>query len=330
MSRVIVKNTFLEFETPDADSEGTGSSIRRSASDSELLREESGSKDLQELAELSSGSTVRLHPRETAQSSGVQHLFSSSSQSPSSSSRHSMHQSPDKAANSGTGQSDCSSSSSRQIPWDSLQDEGHTGAVSGAADMDDPQMLFLINGLHMELNESMEVLESLAERGILHLIPRDENGLMTSEGSIAHFQGATVEQCNPCVFWFKGRCGKGISCPYCHFRHIGQKPKRLRESKYTREKKQHEERLQNELSDSKNSDDGAVHISKPTQNQGDDACEGEPRPPRPFKEKKRAPYTAQAPPCPVPGAPARPKIAPAASSGEGQSTTRSKSSRVKL
>jgi len=41
--------------------------------------------------------------------------------------------------------------------------------------------------------------------------------------------------CSPCVFWFKAQCTKANKCLYCHLPHTGQKNKRVRPSKKTRE-----------------------------------------------------------------------------------------------
>lgn len=65
---------------------------------------------------------------------------------------------------------------------------------------------------------------------LLRQVPRDTSGKITSIGSIRH---GTAE-CLPCLFWFKGTCAKGVRCTYCHFRHKGQKKKRIRPSKSTR------------------------------------------------------------------------------------------------
>jgi len=65
---------------------------------------------------------------------------------------------------------------------------------------------------------------------LLEQVPYNDEGERTSLGSLQH-----PETCSPCLFWFKGKCGKGIHCDYCHFRHPGQKNKRIRPSKNTRQ-----------------------------------------------------------------------------------------------
>uniref|UniRef100_A0A7S2QN32 C3H1-type domain-containing protein n=1 Tax=Zooxanthella nutricula TaxID=1333877 RepID=A0A7S2QN32_9DINO len=67
---------------------------------------------------------------------------------------------------------------------------------------------------------------------LLTSVPYNEDGLMTSVGSIDHFSG----RCRPCAYWFKGVCGRGIACQRCHFVHQGQKGKRLRPSKQMRDR----------------------------------------------------------------------------------------------
>ncbi|CAJ1404440.1 unnamed protein product [Effrenium voratum] len=69
------------------------------------------------------------------------------------------------------------------------------------------------------------------EEAILAQIPVNDEGERASLGSRLH-----PDSCNPCIFWFKDKalCNKGIMCDFCHFRHPGQKNKRIRPSKNTR------------------------------------------------------------------------------------------------
>eukprot|EP00930_Biecheleria_cincta_P053387 TRINITY_DN3884_c0_g1_i5.p1 TRINITY_DN3884_c0_g1~~TRINITY_DN3884_c0_g1_i5.p1 ORF type:complete len:368 (-),score=47.39 TRINITY_DN3884_c0_g1_i5:46-1149(-) len=60
-------------------------------------------------------------------------------------------------------------------------------------------------------------------------IPLNNEGEPTSRGSRNH-----PDSCSPCIFWFRGLCGKGTECDYCHMKHPGQKNKRIRPSKSTR------------------------------------------------------------------------------------------------
>jgi hypothetical protein len=99
----------------------------------------------------------------------------------------------------------------------------------------------LVQAIYDELEGQMpmEKLQELSDEGQLHLIPRDENGALTSLGAIKHESG----ECFSCAYWFKGLCKYGISCNYCHMVHPGQRGKRLRPSRQTRMRmKKHEAR----------------------------------------------------------------------------------------
>jgi hypothetical protein len=61
-------------------------------------------------------------------------------------------------------------------------------------------------------------------------MPRNDRGEVASIGSLKHAEGG----CSPCLFWFRKSCAKGVHCDYCHFRHKGQRNKRIRPSKKTR------------------------------------------------------------------------------------------------
>jgi len=84
-------------------------------------------------------------------------------------------------------------------------------------------------------------LEVLFAKGILLNIPRDDDGELTTVGSIAHPQ-----QCNACVFWYNGACNKGLVCEFCHLLHSGQKKKRIRMSKRGRLAKKAQEEAEAE------------------------------------------------------------------------------------
>lgn len=60
--------------------------------------------------------------------------------------------------------------------------------------------------------------------------PGDDESEIASLGSAKHSTG----ECSPCIFWFKHQCAKGAQCRYCHLAHKGQKNKRIRPSKRTR------------------------------------------------------------------------------------------------
>eukprot|EP00930_Biecheleria_cincta_P010865 TRINITY_DN113230_c0_g1_i1.p2 TRINITY_DN113230_c0_g1~~TRINITY_DN113230_c0_g1_i1.p2 ORF type:complete len:134 (+),score=29.54 TRINITY_DN113230_c0_g1_i1:53-403(+) len=77
----------------------------------------------------------------------------------------------------------------------------------------------------------LQTLMELDESGILGQIPRNDEGKISSIGSMQdHFAGA----CSPCIFWFRGECSKNILCRWCHFRHEGQKSKRYKPNKRMR------------------------------------------------------------------------------------------------
>lgn len=64
----------------------------------------------------------------------------------------------------------------------------------------------------------------------LAMTQKNERGEYGSVGSQKHATG----ECSPCLFWFRQSCVKGVNCDYCHFRHKGQRNKRIRPSKKTR------------------------------------------------------------------------------------------------
>lgn len=61
--------------------------------------------------------------------------------------------------------------------------------------------------------------------------PASQTAYLPSVGSAGHAEG----NCAPCLFWLSQRCLKGRHCMYCHIVHKGQKKKRIRPSKRTRE-----------------------------------------------------------------------------------------------
>jgi len=88
----------------------------------------------------------------------------------------------------------------------------------------------LVEQLHRETGMDIHNLQTLDNQGLLAQIPRNEEGEICSIGSTKHDSG----ECSPCLFWFKKQCAKGLFCDYCHFRHKGQRMKRIRPSKKTR------------------------------------------------------------------------------------------------
>jgi len=92
--------------------------------------------------------------------------------------------------------------------------------------------------LQVSLGKTRTELEGMECAHLFGQIPRDEDGRLTSIGSISHEVGA----CHPCAFWFKGVCGNAALCRSCHYVHAGQRGRRLRRSKQAR--KRMKDRLQ--------------------------------------------------------------------------------------
>lgn len=89
----------------------------------------------------------------------------------------------------------------------------------------------LVKALHEETGMAAADLQKLENEGILQQLPRNDEGEITSFGSLKHSLGA----CAPCIFWFRGVCSKKLQCEYCHFRHPGQKAKRHKPNKRARQ-----------------------------------------------------------------------------------------------
>lgn len=94
----------------------------------------------------------------------------------------------------------------------------------------------LVWDLHEETGAAVMDLLELHEAGILEKIPRNDEGEISSVGSLMTHMNGT---CFPCVFWFRGICPKSVACSFCHFRHPGQKairnkPKSKRSGKQMR------------------------------------------------------------------------------------------------
>lgn len=111
-------------------------------------------------------------------------------------------------------------------------------------------------------NATREDIEDLDKEGLLEQIPKDEQGELTSIGSFKHEAGT----CAPCLFWFNSVCSKELRCQYCHFRHEGQKKKRIRPSKKTRLQMRAE--AENTITGCKSGNDcgsdDAVHVGEST------------------------------------------------------------------
>eukprot|EP00930_Biecheleria_cincta_P083006 TRINITY_DN72649_c0_g1_i1.p1 TRINITY_DN72649_c0_g1~~TRINITY_DN72649_c0_g1_i1.p1 ORF type:complete len:272 (-),score=32.65 TRINITY_DN72649_c0_g1_i1:249-1064(-) len=89
----------------------------------------------------------------------------------------------------------------------------------------------LVKALHEESGVAVEVIQKLEREGVLGQIPRNDEGEITSIGSLKHSLGT----CTPCIFWFRGNCRNSLSCMFCHLRHPGQKGKRHKPNKRARQ-----------------------------------------------------------------------------------------------
>eukprot|EP00930_Biecheleria_cincta_P101260 TRINITY_DN9288_c0_g1_i3.p1 TRINITY_DN9288_c0_g1~~TRINITY_DN9288_c0_g1_i3.p1 ORF type:complete len:285 (-),score=46.22 TRINITY_DN9288_c0_g1_i3:33-887(-) len=107
-------------------------------------------------------------------------------------------------------------------PWVSA------GTEPGLSDPHGPDLIALY---HEETGLAVSDLERLYQTGALQMIPRNDEGGATSVGSLKH----AAKQCVPCIFWFRGICTKSLLCTYCHFKHPGQKAKRHKPNKRTRQ-----------------------------------------------------------------------------------------------
>lgn len=112
----------------------------------------------------------------------------------------------------------------------------------------------LVQQIHRETGAEISELQSLYEQGILQNIPRNDEGQLSSVGSIAHQDG----KCSPCLFWFRKTCSKSIVCNYCHFKHKGQRNKRIRPSRKTRMQMKGTDTQGSPVSDEGSDEDGCV------------------------------------------------------------------------
>lgn len=89
----------------------------------------------------------------------------------------------------------------------------------------------LVETLLHETGLPLKKLMELDESGTLGKIPRNDEGQISSIGSMYdHFEG----KCSPCIFWFRGECSNSILCKWCHFRHEGQKNRRYKPNRRVR------------------------------------------------------------------------------------------------
>lgn len=122
------------------------------------------------------------------------------------------------------------SGSNRSAPRQSWEIPDASSSSSG---MDAPLPLLsdLVKALLPECGMTAEDLQKLDSEGILEKIPRNEDGGITSIGSLNHSLGT----CSPCIFWFRSFCVKSLRCTHCHFRHQGQKMRRHKPNKRHRQ-----------------------------------------------------------------------------------------------
>ncbi|CEL92468.1 unnamed protein product [Vitrella brassicaformis CCMP3155] len=80
------------------------------------------------------------------------------------------------------------------------------------------------------------------------MIPRDEDGNLTSIGSIEHAKDPS--KCQPCLFHHRQGCTNGLACRFCHFPHTPRKKSRASKRKRLRQKAQQnvEDEAENALS----------------------------------------------------------------------------------
>eukprot|EP00747_Dinoflagellata_sp_TGD_P154397 gnl/TRDRNA2_/TRDRNA2_177496_c0_seq2.p1 gnl/TRDRNA2_/TRDRNA2_177496_c0~~gnl/TRDRNA2_/TRDRNA2_177496_c0_seq2.p1 ORF type:complete len:305 (-),score=50.67 gnl/TRDRNA2_/TRDRNA2_177496_c0_seq2:144-1058(-) len=86
--------------------------------------------------------------------------------------------------------------------------------------------------LHENLGIPVKDLRNLQTQQLLEQIPLNKHGELASVGSIKHDRG----MCRPCAYWFKSVCVHSILCSHCHLPHEGQKSKRVRPSKQSRQR----------------------------------------------------------------------------------------------
>eukprot|EP00747_Dinoflagellata_sp_TGD_P154399 gnl/TRDRNA2_/TRDRNA2_177496_c0_seq21.p1 gnl/TRDRNA2_/TRDRNA2_177496_c0~~gnl/TRDRNA2_/TRDRNA2_177496_c0_seq21.p1 ORF type:complete len:291 (-),score=45.23 gnl/TRDRNA2_/TRDRNA2_177496_c0_seq21:133-1005(-) len=113
---------------------------------------------------------------------------------------------------------------------------GHPGLVGAQPELDtDEHNLELeerLRLLHENLGIPVKDLRNLQTQQLLEQIPLNKHGELASVGSIKHDRG----MCRPCAYWFKSVCVHSILCSHCHLPHEGQKSKRVRPSKQSRQR----------------------------------------------------------------------------------------------
>eukprot|EP00931_Biecheleriopsis_adriatica_P027328 TRINITY_DN16458_c0_g2_i1.p1 TRINITY_DN16458_c0_g2~~TRINITY_DN16458_c0_g2_i1.p1 ORF type:complete len:296 (-),score=45.85 TRINITY_DN16458_c0_g2_i1:185-1072(-) len=118
---------------------------------------------------------------------------------------------PQDAACSASEASEDSYSSTDSSEWEGLEE------------MEKPLVPSIIHRYHEETGMAVVDLKLLYEKGLLTKIPRNDEGELSSVGSMGH----AAASCTPCLFWSKKQCRKGLACSHCHFRHPEDKKIKL-------------------------------------------------------------------------------------------------------
>eukprot|EP00928_Gymnodinium_smaydae_P090230 TRINITY_DN7405_c0_g3_i2.p1 TRINITY_DN7405_c0_g3~~TRINITY_DN7405_c0_g3_i2.p1 ORF type:complete len:220 (-),score=22.99 TRINITY_DN7405_c0_g3_i2:826-1485(-) len=112
--------------------------------------------------------------------------------------------------------SSCEFSSSSSSSGDSAREEEDNGDEQNASTV--------MKQIASLLSLSPERFQGRSAQDVCNMIPRDEDGSLTSVGSVLHASGS----CMPCLFFNASTCNKGVSCGYCHVAHQDVRKKRSR------------------------------------------------------------------------------------------------------
>eukprot|EP00931_Biecheleriopsis_adriatica_P046095 TRINITY_DN26451_c0_g1_i1.p1 TRINITY_DN26451_c0_g1~~TRINITY_DN26451_c0_g1_i1.p1 ORF type:complete len:290 (-),score=48.83 TRINITY_DN26451_c0_g1_i1:43-912(-) len=219
---LVIRNTFLDV-TSETNLQQRLSALQRSSSDSSLLSRSSRSQSGDAAVNSSNSSSCFRMMTVGQGGAGRQAQVSSNSNSNSLSARNSeTAEAPSRSDLHGAeSQAEEIPPASLALRLERLQLEGEGCSPEGC----------LVDELQRETGLPLEDVLQLEREGVLSRIPRNDEGEITSVGSLLHGDG----NCFPCVFWFRGECQKSLKCDYCHFRHPGQKVKRFKPNKKTRE-----------------------------------------------------------------------------------------------
>lgn len=206
---VIVKNTFIDFH----DKSDVRHVLRRSASDSELsmyTTKSSHSHGVSEASGLDPGEVNFVYAQSISSAVSIK---------------------PTEWISAGA--EPCTLVLNNQLRQSGVVDShglvsNATRQSGGAVCEDgDPELWSLSKDLKISIAE----IQDFGDIELLKSIPRIKTGELTSVGSLQHAEG----NCNPCLFWYRNSCTKGIKCDFCHMKHKGQKSKRIRPGKKVRQ-----------------------------------------------------------------------------------------------